>query len=234
MIKTNGIWQLNRDPSCLAYYDADVGNVVLNSGNVSFWKNSSTIYTESARDAVQYTALNQPAYIQSDSDFAGHGSISFGGTHWLATGTFSAAYSPVTYVIVYRFTGSSNYQFLVDGVTSGFRNAIFHQTPTLFTAYAGGGTGVQATVTTGTFAICVVFNGASSQIFTGNNWTTASATGNAGTQTMKNLLFGSEIGNVNLLTGKIAMVGAFGAAWGSTERLAAKRIIGPKYGIVLS
>lgn len=213
MIKTNGIWQLNRDPSCLAYYDADVGNVVLNAGNVSLWKNSSSIYTESARDTVQATAINQPAYTQSDSDFAGHGSIYFGSGTLLQSTAFSAALAqPVTYYAAMRLSASATGTCaLMDGIgTVGFRQMIYftNGAPTIFAGTVVNGSGDYKNQTV---ILCAIFNGASSALYL-NNTTTPVITGNPGAQSIDAITLGNSASNSNPFIGEVGFFGAYSGA----------------------
>lgn len=231
MIKTNGIWQLNRDPSCLAYYDADVGNVVLNAGNVSLWRNSSSIYTESARDAVQSTAINQPAYTQSDSDFAGHGSIYFGSGTLLQSTTFSAALAqPVTYYAAIRLSSAATGTCaLMDGIgTAGLRQMIYftNGVPTIFAGTVVNGSGDYKNQTV---ILCAVFNGANSALYL-NNTSTPVITGNPGAQSIDGITLGNSSTNSNPFIGYVGCFAAIGRASSGTEIQSVMRHLGMRYG----
>lgn len=74
--KKNGVWNLHREPTCLCAFDADPGNYVRNGSGVSRLDD----LTGHGYHALQPTALNQPTWIEKDSDFGGHGSLNFNGT----------------------------------------------------------------------------------------------------------------------------------------------------------
>lgn len=231
MIKTNGIWQLNRDPSCLAYYEADVGNVVLNTGNVSLLKNSSSIYTESARDAVQATAINQPGYTQSNATFGGHGSVNFSASRWLRTGTFSATIAqPFTVYFVTKFSSGAVDEMVVDGLADGARAAIYCSSTGVPGMFAG-------SVVTGSGSFrnthvvgCAIFNGASSVMYW-NNTSTPVFSGNPGAQGANGITIGID----RTMTafqhlGSTAMLGYFTGAHSTGFLAQAMKYLGRRYG----
>ena len=86
----------------LAYYDADKG-VTLNGSTVSSWADSSGS-GDANRTVVQATQAAQPLYTAKDSDFNGHGSLTFSGAQQMRSGTWSTQPVAATHYLVGKFT----------------------------------------------------------------------------------------------------------------------------------
>ncbi len=225
----SGLWLMYREPNCLAWYQFDRGCVLLNGTGVSIaydWALSG----DTARVATQDTQLNQPTFTASDSDFAGHGSVTFSGTQSLVTGTWNAARAVTTdYYVLKTPAASSTYYNLTDSADGGTNRHSFRYGPgTTVSMYAGSQV-VSSTVSTSTIAIvCAVFNGASSKIYL-NNATTPIATGNCGAQQFSALRLGNYQGSYPF-TGKVSLISLFNGVESDDLIAARMRYLGRMYG----
>ena len=206
----------HRDPLCLCAFDADPGYYVRNGAGVSRWND----ITGHGYHALQPTALNQPAWIESDADFRGHGSISFtAAAAVLSTAAFAAV--PQPFVVYAVFTKSpvttgvllggsaSNIQITArsGGMTLSAPNLVYSPAPA-------------AGVNVGAF----VFNGASSIAYMNG---VAGTAGSAGTNGFQNLDIGNFYGTNYPFGAKIAFLAVFQASQYSAR---ISRFLGSKYG----
>jgi hypothetical protein len=116
-------------PNFAAWYRADLG-VTLNGSTVSAWADQSGS-GDSNRNMVQATAGNQPTFVAADSTFNGQPTLSFGGAHWLVSGTWASAPAmPITIYLVAKFTSIASQTVILDGNNSTNRIVIYHVTTT--------------------------------------------------------------------------------------------------------
>jgi hypothetical protein len=116
-------------PNFAAWYRADLG-VTLNGSTVSAWADQSGS-GDSNRNLAQATAGNQPTYVAADSTFNGQPTLSFGGAHWLVSGTWASPPSaPTTVYLVGKFTSIAAQSVILDGNNSTNRFVIYHVTTT--------------------------------------------------------------------------------------------------------
>ena len=227
--KSGGLWLMHREPSCLAWYQFDLGYVRLNGTGVSIaydWAQSG----DAARVATQDTQLNQPTFTASDSDFAGHGSVTFTGNQSLITGTWNAARAVTTdYYVIKTPAASSTYYNLTDSADGGTNRHSFSYGPGAAVSMYAGAQVVSSAVATSTVAIvCAVFNGASSKIYV-NNATTPIASGNCGAQQFTALRLGNYQGSYPFI-GKASLISLFNGVESDDLFAARMRYIGRMYG----
>jgi hypothetical protein len=199
---------------------------------VQAWADQSGV-GDSNRNVTQATGSAQPTYTASEPDFAGRPSVTFGGSHYLVSGTWSASLAqPATWYIVAKITGAAGTQELIDGGDSTHRHAIWCA-PSLALTPIFAGTQLTASknmvVPT---VLCGVFNGASSAIYM--NSTTASVTGAAGAQALTKLTVGATYNLAGLLSGKVAAIVAYSGAHDSATRASILAALGAYYGITVS
>lgn len=231
--KTGGLWLMNREPNCLAWWQFDRGCVLLNAGGVSIAYDQS-LSGDAARTATQDTQLNQPPFTASDADFAGHGSITCSSNQSLATGTWSVTKSVTTdYYVIKTSPTSAAYSNLIDSIDGGTNRHSFSYGPgTTVSMYAGAQV-VSSTVATNTVAvICAQFNGANSKIYL-NNATTPIATGNCGAQQFTAIRLGNYQGSYPF-TGKISLVSIFDGVESADLIAARMRYLGRMYGVAIA
>ena len=228
MRRVNGIWRMERESNCLAWYQFDPGGVLLNGTGVSIaydWAQSG----DAARVATQDTQLNQPTFTASDADFAGHGSVTFTGNQSLVTGTWSAARAVTTdYYVIKTPAASSTYYNLTDSADGSTNRHSFSYGPGAAVSMYAGAQVVSSAVPVNTVAIvCAVFNGANSRIYL--NSTTPIATGNCGAQAFTALRIGNYQGSYPF-TGKVSLIGCFNGAEPEDLAVARMRYLGRMYG----
>lgn len=229
MRRANGIWRMEREPNCLAWYQFDRGCVLLNGTGVSIAYDQA-ISGDAARIATQDTQLNQPTFTASDADFAGHGSVTFTGNQSLVTGTWNAARAVTTdYYVIKTPAASSTYYNLTDSADGGTNRHSFSYGPGAAVSMYAGAQVVSSAVSTSTVAIvCAVFNGASSKIYL-NNATTPIATGNCGAQQFTALRLGNYQGSYPF-TGKVSLISLFNGVEPDDLIAARMRYLGRMYG----
>lgn len=231
--KSGGLWLMNREPKCLAWWQFDRGCVLLNAGGVSIAYDQS-LSGDAARTATQGTQLNQPPFTASDADFLGHGSITCSSNQSLATGTWNAARAVTTdYYVIKTPSASSTYYNLLDSIDGGANRHSFSYGPgTAVSIYAGSQT-VSSTVAINTVAVvCAQFNGANSKIYL-NNATTPIATGNCGAQAFTAIRLGNYQGSYPF-TGKISLVSIFDGVESADLIAARMRYLGRMYGVAIA
>lgn len=219
-------WQKSL-PGLLAWYRADASAVTLNGSNVSAWADQSG-NGDTARNATQATGANQPAYNTSNASYNAKPTITFTGTVWLATGTWSVAPSqPLTILVV--------------GNSGGGVNAYFHDnvgTGQVATLEHGDSSGVQILAPTTLSSsvrgnvpavIYSIFNGGSSKI--GVSAKTASVSGAAGANGATGLVIGSYQGHTNQLGGPIAEIIVCSGALSQTNINTAMTNLGAYYNL---
>lgn len=231
MRRVNGIWRMERESNCLAWYQFDRGCVLLNGTGVSIaydWALSG----DTSRTATQDTQLNQPTFTASDADFAGHGSVTFTGNQSLVTGTWNAARSVTTdYYVIKTPAASSTYYNLTDSADGGTNRHSFSYGPGAAVSMYAGSQVVSSAVSTSTVAIvCAVFNGANSKIYV--NSTTPIATGNCGAQAFTALRIGNYQGSYPF-TGKVSLISSFNGAEPEELAVARMRYLGRMYGRII-
>ena len=229
MRRVNGIWRMERESNCLAWYQFDRGCVLLNGTGVSIAYDQA-ISGDAARIATQDTQLNQPTFTASDADFAGHGSVTLTGNQSLVTGTWNAARAVTTdYYVIKTPAASSTYYNLTDSADGGANRHSFSYGPGAAVSMYAGAQVVSSAVATSTVAIvCAVFNGASSKIYV-NNATTPIATGNCGAQAFSALRLGNYQGSYPF-TGKASLISLFNGVESDDLIAARMRYLGRMYG----
>lgn len=233
MRRVNGIWRMEREANCLAWYQFDPGCVLLNGTGVSIVYDQA-LSGDTARTATQDTQLNQPTFTASDSDFAGHGSVTFSGNQSLVTGTWNAARAVTTdYYVLKTPAASSTYYNLTDSADGGANRHSFSYGPSTTVSMYAGSQVVSSVVAISTVAIvCAVFNGASSKIYL-NNATTPIATGNCGAQQFTALRLGNYQGGYPF-TGKVSLISLFSGVESDDLIAARMRYLGRMYGRVIA
>jgi len=215
----------------LCEYDGDKG-ITLNAGNVSGWADQSG-RGDTNRNAAQGTALNQPAYLANDSDFNGHGSITFGANKLLQTLAFSTAIAqPATYYVVRKFGGAAVREYPFAGIDGTNKHSIFSTFNEFKYINAGLDGPIGAALKNSKFIDAIVFNTTTSIDYTNNslNGTTTSA----GTASCTGLTIGANYNNTSNMYGKIAYLACYQGIHDATTR---RRIIGElsiKYDIPVS
>ena len=224
-------WAPHRDPSCLCAFDADPGYYVRNGTGVSRWNDVSG----HGYHALQPTALNQPAWIESDPDFRGHGSLTFNGTSsFLYVASIPVPMPFTWYAVVKWGTGGANAKAVFDAYGASGRQTLYSAATTGRVSGFSGTAPIGETVDTrGTVSVAVfVVNGASSAVY--NNSVTAAASGDSGSNAMTALCIGALTSNLNFMEGKMAAIFGFSGAHTSGLRGRITKYLGGKYGKVIS
>ena len=218
-------WVPWRDPSCLCAFDADPGNYVKNGSGVSRWND----LTGHGYHALQPTALNQPTWTESDSDFRGHGSLLFNGTSSFLYVSTIPIPSKMTWYAVAKWGTNSNTKTIIDSYnTPGYRQTIYANGSGRVSCYAGvvlaGGGDVRGQLC----VISYVANGASSVLR--SNAMSPIATGNAGSLPMPSLCIGAYTVDSNMMEGKIVAI--YGFTGTHTDAISSRILhhLGSKYG----
>ena len=227
----SGLWLMNREPGCLAWYQFDLGYIRLNGVGVSIAYDLG-LSGDAARTATQDTQLNQGAFTAIDSDFAGHGSVTFSGNQSLVTGAWNAARSVTTdYYVIKTPPASSTYYNLVDSSDGATNRHSFSFGPGAAVSLYAGAQVVSSAVPINTVAIvCAIFNGANSKIYL--NSTTPIATGNCGAQAFTALRIGNYQGSYPF-TGKVSLISSFNGAEPEELVVARMRYLGRMYGRII-
>lgn len=209
--KKNGVWNLHREPWCLYAFDADPGNYVRNGSGVSRWDD----LTGHGCHTLQSTALNQPIWVERDSDFGGHGSIDFSGGKILSSGIFSIApgqqYDLYFVLKCYGSAGAGKQQCIYDGINGTVQRAVCYNNGADLNFIAatdfsvGVATGVIPSAM-GKSIFGVSYNAASCSIYR-NNATTPIAAGTLNTNRPNGITLGNMTGSTALpFNGKMAYV----------------------------
>ena len=176
-------------PDIRGYWTAE--EVILNGSNVVTMPEIANL--DSNMDVTQANTSLQPAYLSNGIN--GMPVINFNSNKYLASSVWTSAQTqPATHYSVYKPISFSSYAILVDGINASNRNAIYNLngTPSIFASVE-----LQASsrplVANENIIQCSVFDSVSnlSKIFI-NNYSTASATGNCGTQGLTGIQFGVD------------------------------------------
>lgn len=231
--KRNGLWQLYRDPTCLLYADAEIGNVDQASGTVSKLYNRAISYQESARNPVQATQAAQPSYVASDSYFNKRPSMQFATSKYLRTGSFSAAIAqPNTTYTVFRIdTGVAATSVLVDGLTT-YSNQLYYFVGPGVSISSGSPVYISTDFRGVTCVARCVYNGASSALYI--NSKTALATGSVGANTATGLTIGCRYDLAAFFSGRIAALIVYSGVHSDAYGQRISSWLGQKYGAVIA
>ena len=234
MIFANGIWRIERDPGCHVLFDAaNPGNVVLNSGAVSLWRNNAISSSESARHAAQGTAVNQPVYNATDADFVGRGSITFGAGQYLVTGTWSGALTqPSTFYAVVKTGAMGPQRTLMDGPSAN-HYLLYTYGPGQLWQHGGNTINTSNIITSNTVYIFrAVYNGASSALYL-NGESSPRASGNVGTGAPNQLWLGCIDDLTYGWNGKITLIAGYLGAHSVAVQLAMANRLALEYGVAI-
>lgn len=204
-------------------------------GGLAFWWNALSLYDRSntADPAKNLTkSASNPTYTAVDAAYNGQATYTFGSSQYLVSGTWAAPLTqPITAYAVGNIPGAGTY-FLFDGIDSTNRVGLAALTGNL-SVYAGSflGSGVS---NTSKHVLCATLNGASSSIYV-DAYTTAAATGNAGTKQMNGIAIGNSYNfTTSFAGGKLAEVVLFTGAHTLAQRELMAKYLGQKYGIAVS
>ncbi len=151
---TPRFWQPSDHSETKTWWRGDLG-IVLNSTTVASWTD------QIQNKALAASALVQPTYNATDSNFNNKPSLSFGGTKWmqLATGGLVEA-QPRGYFFVMRMTNVTSHS-LIDGADATDRNNVLFGAGPALKFYAGNAvptSSVTPLINT-VYAAFAVFNG---------------------------------------------------------------------------
>lgn len=230
-VKVNGIYRPEREPSCLAFYDFDPGCVVLNAGAASCaWTQGPT---DSARDAVQATAIYQPAHTASDSAFAGHASIAGGSQKGLVTGTWTVGATTTIYAVARLPAATAAGQELFD-LASGSRRLLGLGANNKLQIYQGNLLEASHSFSVGqVLVLCAVFGSGSGALYA-NDSTTALVSGDPGAYASGSayILFNYQISSTTAFWGhSAACFGFYSGVHDAALRGQIMKHFGRKYGV---
>lgn len=181
---------------------ADLG-ITLNGATVSAWGDQSGT-GDANKHATQGTAAEQPTYVASDAGYNGQATLSFDAGDWMQTGTWTSALAqPATHFLVGQ-GGSATFREATDGIDGGSRHSISMLNTGEPYLYAGAAlfSGAASWIAT-KHIVGGVFAGGSSKIYVDS--ATASATGNAGAQSLTGVTIGGNFGGPSW-AGKVAEI----------------------------
>jgi hypothetical protein len=219
-------------PGLFAWYRADLG-ITIGTG-VSAWADQSG-NGDANRNATQATGTKQPTLNASDAAFNNQSTISFSSAavQLLATGTFSASLVQPATVYLVGIAGGAAVQIAIDGVgvTQMQIGCQVDGTSPRYFAGTGpvNGTGPMASK----FAVGVVFNGASSAAYF-NAISTATTSGNMGTNSLPHAQIGADSGGVGNWNGKIAELIYYAGSHNATQRGQVMNYLGARYAITIT
>lgn len=206
-----------------------------NVGGLVFWWSALSLYDRSntADPAKNLTrSASNPTYTAADAAYNGQATYTFGSSKYLVSGTWAAPLTqPLTAYAVGNIPGASTY-FMSDGIDSTNRVGMAALTGNL-SAYAGSflGSGVS---NASKHVLCATLNGASSSIYV-DAYTTAAATGNAGTKQMNGITIGNSYNfTTSFAGGKLAEVVLFSGMHTLAQRTLMAKYLGDKYAIAVT
>lgn len=216
--------------NCRAWYRASLG-VTNTAGAASAWADQSGA-GDSSRNFSQGTSGSRPTITSANANFNNKATLDFDGTDdYMATGTFSSSYSPVTLYIVFR-AASLGFLYVFDDLDGGSRVALLDSSGT-FDLFAGaeltGGTYSTGT----TYVLGMVCNGASSAIYA-NQYSTAAASGDAGANAFDSFTLGARYTVEGFFYGSVAELIAYSGAHDSTTRQTVMQGLGTLYGVTVT
>ena len=175
----------------------DGSSVVTTGGVVTQWTDQ----------IGNYDATGSASLISANTGNGFHNVLSFDGTQSLRTGVFDAAFPQTNVIfIVAAYETPIEARFLVDGINSSGRNAVYTRSNGTYAMYAGAQIiNNNVVAQTGVFQVyCAIFNGTSSQLRI--DGTKILGTANVGTAALNGLAIASDYNNNQKLSGKIAEI----------------------------
>lgn len=212
---------------CVLWLRADRG-ITFASGKVQQWND----FSGQGFNVSQGTAANQPTYSQNDAGFGGKPVVIFTGANSTFLNNASFAVSqPNTYYFVVSSSDTTQTE-LLDVASGSTRQFIIRSATGPGNWDFGATTVVDSGFHPSTASIvCVIFNGASSQIYVVNNGTVSTNSGNTGASNMATLSLGSFQGASNFFTGKVAEAIAYSGADSASKRAEIFRYLSNQYAI---
>jgi hypothetical protein len=216
------------DTSLRAWYDMGLGATVV-SGNVTALADQSGTgdankHLTAAGDLIARTA--------TDAAYNNQATATFGGLQRMDPAGAWAVSLPQPFTIYAVGQASNDGGRLVDAAAGG--RAIVMRNGTLWSLYAGGANNLDATGSApgSPTKICGVFNGASSQIYIGSDFSTGTGTGtNPGVDTPLRFALGALVGGGGELIGKIAAVIICAGAHDATKRAQYATYFATRFGL---
>lgn len=182
---------------------------------------------------VQAVGVDQPLWVASA--LGGQPTVRFAraNTEFLALAALNALHAqPLTWYFVVTPTASATTRVVFDTVNAA---------PRMFHLLTGGGlaqmnagaalTGTENINTVGS-ALCLMFNGVTSDLFV-NDFTTAEASGNAGANGIDSVKFGQNQGGVNHLDGDLSEVVAVDGGGSLAQRTLVRDYFNARYGLTV-
>ena len=191
---------------------------------VGTWPDSSGL----GRHAAQTTGSLQPTY--QTGELNGHPVVRFDGTDdYLATAAFASEPQPHTVFVISRLGTAIVTRYLLDGIVTTDRHALFLNASSQIEAFAGV-SNLGDTATAGQVAVyAVTYNGASSGIW--KNGVDVSGVGNVGGQALTGLTIGGRFNGVETLDGDVGEVIVYDRALTTAERQAVEQYLMTKWGV---
>jgi hypothetical protein len=223
-------WTPASDEDLVAWWDMGAGATVNGSNQLTALADQSG--TGDAAKDLAFAGAGSIAYTASDAAYNDMPTATFSGNQRLeGSGAWAVALAqPHTIYIV----GESDTDGgrIIDGGASGGR-AMIVRSGTLWQIYAMGGAGVNATgsVAANPSMVCGVFNGASSAVYVGSDFSSAAGTGNPGTNSVAQFVLGALGGGGGELNGKIAEVIVSSGAHDATLRANYAAYFAGKFGL---
>ena len=204
-----------------AWYRADLG-ITLNGGDVSAWADQSGT-GDANKNATQANPALQPLYVANNVDFNGRPTVRVATANdYMQTGTWASPLAqPCTWYAVYKAGDASTARTVFDGLASGHRqdlnNSAVDGEPNIYASGAAvlpSGVGDKSATKV---KACAVFDGASSAVYI-DNFTTAAATGDCGSNDLEGLTIGANFLLGTNLGGDIAEIVAYSGVHDAATR----------------
>ena len=209
-------------------YNGDLG-ITLNGSTVAAWADQSET-NDTNKNATQATAAYQPTYTANDTDFNGHGSLTYGPSKRLQTGTFVTSIPhPFELYLVMKQQANSVDQAIIDRASGTNQVGVWVGPTNKIYIYSGAAGSIEAAVATPTGCVIVggTYNGTSSKLYINS-----ATTFYAGTLTT-NPMLGLTIGEDTFL-GKIAYMVVYSGVHTIEQRKMIMNELSIKYNIALT
>jgi hypothetical protein len=235
-----------RLPGCFLWLRADLGVTLSSAGTVSNWNDQSGTNDPNKNLAQTQTVPTnlQPAYHLQTAAFNNQPTLQFTNgttnTFMTSSGWATAIAQPNTWIVVAQNTSGAATQDVMDGDDNSHGQVVQATsggTPSV-AIYAGTTLGAAGQSWASASALLAEFNGGLSQIFFGSGgFTTAAATGAAGSAGCASMTLGSHsqvFGGGNYWDGYVAEIIGYNRVLSNSDKAAIRSYLNGRYALAIS